>query len=606
MVHAALCCIAALALITEALNTGSKSTRKRIMTPQIINRALAGAGLAILLATALWLPIYLDDNLPGELPPARIWLNLLPAALLAITALGLTRRTFLASVVTGSFLLLLYHVNSVKELHLQEPVVFADFLLLPQFFHGFSVLGQYAEPIALVLSPLLFLAVCLALLKWEKPVLTRMQGLVTFLCSVALMTSLSLRELPLGSLYYSEWVAPQEWNPDRNVKINGLLVTLARGSANLLYRFPRLDPDELRKPDFLPETRPEVRLKRAELPDIIVLLSEGFFDPSIMNDSGPCELLPSFCELQEQGQSGWLQSPTFGGNTTRAEFEMLTSIPSSHFDGLQYPYISVVTRPVRSLAWELKSQGYTTAAIHTHERTFWRRHSALPLLGFDQFHAMEDMTDLESSGTYVADTVLTRELLAHFDAPRPSRPSMVMAISMENHGPWNEKRLELLPEEVRDITVPGRAAALEGAPLQQYTYHARNALAELNKIWEFVQKRKRKTVLLFFGDHLPALIEPFEALGFDNGLSSYEQSSVFLLLSNFPLESELPPGMPMHQLLLRTLAAAGVPLSETYRDLLTAHDADMNNLTPAQREELASYIEKLQSMLLQTEPATVR
>jgi hypothetical protein len=32
----------------------------------------------------------------------------------------------------------------------------------------------------------------------------------------------------------------------------------------------------------------------------------------------------------------------------------------------------------------------------------------------------------------------------------------------------------------------------------------------------------------------------------------------------------------------------------------------MNNLTPAQREELASYIEKLQSMLLQTEPATAR
>jgi hypothetical protein len=105
---------------------------------------------------------------------------------------------------------------------------------------------------------------------------------------------------------------------------------------------------------------------------------------------------------------------------------------------------------------------------------------------------------------------------------------------------------------------------------------------------------------------LPALIEPFEALGFDNGLSSYEQSSVFLLLSNFPLESELPPGIPMHQLLLRTLAAAGVPLSETYRDLLTAHDADMNNLTPAQREELAAYIEQLQSMLLQAEPATAR
>jgi phosphoglycerol transferase MdoB-like AlkP superfamily enzyme len=562
-------------------------------------------GLSILAATALLLPFYLDDNLPGKLPPARVLMNLLPAGLLALAALGLTRRTLLGSVVIGSFLLLLFQVNSIKELNLQEPVVFTDFLLLPQFFHGFEVLGKYVNPIALVVAPLLFLALWLALWKWEKPFLTRAQGLLTFMGSVALILSLSLRDLPLGSLYQSDLIAPQEWNPDRNVKINGLLATLARGSANVLYHFPKPGQNVARKPDFLPETQQLARPERDALPDIIVLLSEGFFDLSILNHSEPCELLPTYCELQKLGQSGRLKSPTFGGNTTRAEFEMLTAIPTEHFQGLPYPYISIVTRPVRSLVWDLKSLGYTTAAIHTHERTFWRRHSALPLLGFDQFRAKEDMTGLENSGFYVADSVLTRELLAHIETASPNHPSFILAISMENHGPWNKQTLARLPDEVKEITVPSLAGTLDDAPLQQYIYHTRNALAELRKIWAIVKKRERNTVVLFFGDHLPALYKPFETLGFDNGRSPYEQPSVFLVLSNFPLVGELPPEMPMHQLLLRTLGAAGVPLNENYRDLLAAYDVDSSGLTAVEQAELKNYVEHLEALLLQTEPGQV-
>lgn len=60
--------------------------------------------------------------------------------------------------------------------------------------------------------------------------------------------------------------------------------------------------------------------------------------------------------------------------------------------------------------------------------------------------------------------------------------------------------------------------------------------------------------------------------------SSINGSFLFLLLSNFPLVRALQPGMPMHQLLLRTLTAAGMPLSEYYWNLPAAHDVKSSSL----------------------------
>src|SRR5699024_9992441 len=47
-------------------------------------------------------------------------------------------------------------------------------------------------------------------------------------------------------------------------------------------------------------------------PDIIIILSESLFDPTILNGYGKhVDLLPNLHRLARHGTSGWMHSPTF-------------------------------------------------------------------------------------------------------------------------------------------------------------------------------------------------------------------------------------------------------------------------------------------------------
>ena len=52
---------------------------------------------------------------------------------------------------------------------------------------------------------------------------------------------------------------------------------------------------------------------------------------------------------------------------------------------------------------------------------------------------------------------------------------------------------------------------------RQYFYHLHNADAELARMAEFISAREWPTVILLFGDHLPALSAAYKELGFKNG-----------------------------------------------------------------------------------------
>jgi hypothetical protein len=552
----------------------------------------------LLLAAPVILPLWLDSSLPGKLPAPRVLLNMLPLAILAAMFLGATRRPLFSLLLLFGLVNAVFFVNGLKVAELQEPLVFNDFLLVPQVITGFELLGSYLETGPLLLATALFAALCFIGWKWERPIIGWPAGLALLLLSSISFASLDSSQQPLGSLYHSKMVIPLDWEARENVATNGLVTTLVRSSSRILYDLPDVDPLAIKRPDFLAEAPPGSRTQPDDFADIIVFLSESFFDPAVLSQIEPCEYLTRWCDLKSGGSAGWLAVPTYGGNTTRSEFELLTGVPFATFGGVDYPYVSVVNRPIFSIPWHLKSQGYRTTAIHTHFRTFWRRHSALPRLGFDRYIAIEDMGTVERLGFWPKDSVLTDHVLATLESAESDQPQFVFAISMENHGPWNANRLARLPDTVSEISLPDAADQIPAKPLQQFLFHAENALTELERLWHFVQQRPRKTVLIFFGDHLPGLNDSFSALGFDNGKAAYEQLTPYLILSNFPLRSAPPEQMPIHQLLIQGLSSAGEPLGEHYRALQAAYAQDRSILDIGAQQALDTYLEQLQISLL--------
>jgi hypothetical protein len=128
----------------------------------------------------------------------------------------------------------------------------------------------------------------------------------------------------------------------------------------------------------------------------------------------------------------------------------------------------------------------------------------------------------------MSDKSFTDELLRQL--PDSGPPRFVLGISIEAHGPYDQAYG--IDEKVRDaIPVPegvtDHQARLE---LQNYIYHMQHADEQLGRLVDTLAQRKRRTLVLFFGDHLPALVPAFQQAGFRNGQGFLTQAVPYVLI----------------------------------------------------------------------------
>ena len=110
-------------------------------------------------------------------------------------------------------------------------------------------------------------------------------------------------------------------------------------------------------------------------------------------------------------------------------------------------------------------------------------------------------------------------------------PRFVFAISMENHGPF-DWRPGLDQSRLGALQMPEKLDAGGRLWLGNYLYLLDDADQQLGRLAEALAQRKRRTLLLFYGDHLPGLAPVYDQLGFDDGRDAKSQPVPWLLLDN--------------------------------------------------------------------------
>ncbi len=63
-------------------------------------------------------------------------------------------------------------------------------------------------------------------------------------------------------------------------------------------------------------------------------------------------------------------------------------------------------------------------------------------------------------------------------------------------------------------------------------YHLESAYRELGRLWNFLAKRGRPYILVFYGDHLPPLQHVYTVTSFDNGKTGPEQSVPWFIVGS--------------------------------------------------------------------------
>ncbi len=501
--------------------------------------------------------------------------NALPVACFGLLIFALTARPAVSTGITLLLLIALHTANNLKLLNLGLPLLPADFHFL-QGGHGEGgLLSQYLSWSVMWVPIMLLLATGAAiwLERRRRAVGPRMRiavGATALIVTVTLFFG-----TPPWKQLYNRWAMHFEpWSPAKTNASAGMAPSLLMFHWELA-KGVRPPKDRSAAKHLIAQRADSVRkAMRAEagqntLPDIIVVQSESFFDPELMRGMPKGRTIQNFHALAERGTSGNLTVPTFGGGTIRTEFEVLTGIALKYFPTIQYPYFELMDRPLPSLPRTLGRAGYKLEAIHPNSAGFWNRARALHQIGIDHFVAGAEFPNAPKVGLFVSDSALTDRIEhdLHDDGP----PQLLFAISMEAHGPY-EFRPGLDPKRLAALPVPPGLNAYGEHTLRNYLYHLQDADQELGRLAKVLMTRKRPTLLLFYGDHLPGLYSTYAQAGFVDGRIPQAQPTPWLLLDN-RTHKVVQEDLHAWQLPVRLLAVAGVREDAYFALIGSLHDA---------------------------------
>ena len=296
-------------------------------------------------------------------------------------------------------------------------------------------------------------------------------------------------------------IIPMMWDQKENYASNGFAIAFALNVPMAKVMAPPGYED-----DVLDAIRPGPAAisMPADRPDIIVVMSESFWDPTLLPGT---TITPDPMPNVRAVRSGSMFSPEFGGMTANVEFEALTGFSNAFLPYGSIPYQQYVRGPVPSLASFFRAEGYETTAIHPFEGWFWNREHVYKDFGFDRFLSIEKLPPMASRGPLVSDDALTEEIIRRADATE--RPFFTFAVSLQGHGPYE-------PNRYRDakVKVDSIASYETAQSIRSYAEGIADADRSLKRLMDWAQTRDRHTVIVFFGDHLPPLNQGYTETGF--------------------------------------------------------------------------------------------
>jgi len=350
------------------------------------------------------------------------------------------------------------------------------------------------------------------------------------------------------------------WNQKTNYRSNGF-------GGGFLYNMPI---SAMAKPDGYDEaamdqiadryTQAAERINRTRTGsvddvNVVLVLSESFTDPTQLDgfelERDP---IPQTRALMGETMSGTMLAQLYGGGTANMEFETLTGQPIALFrPQMVSPYQMLVadhaTYP-SAVGW-FRSQGHKAIAIHPYMVGLYKREQVYGTFGFEEFIHDTSMQSTEMIGDnpYIDDRAAFDEVLHQID--HNDDPLMINLVTMQNHIP-----VEGNYDDPIDVSGIGGDQADR---IGQYARGLEHTDVALARFLADLEARDEKSIVLFFGDHLPGIYDSEVKKANDDDLGLY-QTPFFVWSSEGNAHRPMPLTSPAFFLpLLYRVADAPVP-----------------------------------------------
>ena len=474
-----------------------------------------------------------------------------------ISLIGITISAIFNSIVIGNGVVFavayaLMYVNAQKLYWRGFPILPEDFLLLSEA----DSLVEMVNVGEVVISALAIIAVVIFTIfaskclkrkhnipnyKNKNIIIARISVFIVGFLGVILLTA-PIRSLSSENSYIEvPWLNAQivVWDQSANFRNNGFILSFI---YNLQQR-------KMERPDGYSEkaireivekyqkiANSQVIGEKSDI-DIIYVMNESFADPKKLMEEFPFEgedPIPFTRNLMSRTSSGQISTPAYGGATADVEFEALTGL--SMFFLQAVPYTNMVSRQpdFPSIVSQLDRNNYETTAIHLFAGAMYKRDIVYRNLGFNKFiddtgieYSPENTFNTKISDRYAYDLVLNQ-------LSSSQKNQFIFLVTMQNHMPFTETPPNERFRSIADVDPERRTKIDSFMVALNESDHA------LSEFISQVKKLPKKTLVVFFGDHLPGVYgerEGVELVGNREALLAHYQTPLFIY-ANFPMENK--------------------------------------------------------------------
>lgn len=428
----------------------------------------------LLMVMALDALVHPRPRLPGR-SLIGLWLMSWTTAALFGLFVMFSGSAMVAAVLTVALAALFALASNAKHAMLGEPLLFSDLALVGAVFRHPQFYLSAVRPWQRAVVGLIAL-VLVGVLAWLfDPALAPHLAGAALLAGGLAVLGFSLRAC--GELI----IAP---DADGDVRRHGLVPVLL-----LYWRRWRASQDPA---PCLPVAR---RAPDEDSPELVIVIQcESFADPHELfgpdHPALPDAVLPGLAAARAQAwQWGRLEVSGFGAYTMRTEYGVLFGRDEDALGFRRYdPFLTALGEASYALPARLQAANWRSLFVHPHDMRFYGRDAIMPAAGFDELVGEERFDPPRpEEGRYVTDAAMADAI--HALASQADGPTMIYAVTIENHGPW-------APEEAE---VAGRD--LVGS----YLRLVGNSDAMLATLVERMGQAGRPAMLVFFGDHRPSI-----------------------------------------------------------------------------------------------------
>lgn len=305
--------------------------------------------------------------------------------------------------------------------------------------------------------------------------------------------------------------------------------------------------------------------------NIIVIMNESWSDLEIINNiNSDTVFMPYIKSLREQFSNGYLHVPVFGAGTAETEYEVLTGNTKYFLPTGSVAYKLYTDNPEYGLAYTLKEQGYKTVAMHPYWPQNWNRETVYEEMKFDDFISLKKWgMPLEVLRVFASDESTYDRILKLYEDKDQGEKLFTFCVTMQNHGGYDQSTSG-------DFVSTVKLNYQNSYPLAEtYLSEANITDQAFEKLVDYFKDRDEKTMIVMFGDHLPAIENEFYEELFGKSLSDLDMQELqkrymtpYIIWTNYAAERKVED-MSSNYLGSYILEQAGLKMSAYQESLLT-------------------------------------